>query len=73
MKVEDLQKEAVIYPIKDALMFIPSMPLGVRGKGFQGESFYTASNPPVGASFTYFLKNDIKTLKEKRKKKKLNW
>jgi len=46
MKVEDLQKDAVIYPVKDALMFIPSMPLGVRGKGFQGESFYTAPNPP---------------------------
>jgi photosystem II stability/assembly factor-like uncharacterized protein len=69
MKVEDLQKDAVIYPVKDALMFIPSMPLGVRGKGFQGESFYTAPNPPVGATFTYYLKNDIKTLKEKRKEK----
>jgi hypothetical protein len=69
MTIEDLQKEAVIYPVKDALMFIPSMPLGVRGKGFQGESFYTAANPPVGATFTYYLKNDIKTLKEKRKEK----
>jgi photosystem II stability/assembly factor-like uncharacterized protein len=69
MKVEDLQKEAMIYPVKDALMFIPSMTLGVRGKGFQGESFYTAPNPPVGATFTYYLKNDIKTLKEKRKEK----
>ncbi len=69
MKMEDLQKEAMIYPVKDALMYIPSLPLGVRGKGFQGESFYTAPNPPVGATFTYYLKNDIKTLKEKRKEK----
>jgi len=67
MKVEDLQQEAVIYPIKDALMFLPSMPLGVRGKGFQGESFYTSPNPPIGATFTYYLKDDIKTLKQKRK------
>ena len=50
-------------------MFIPSMPLGVRGKGFQGESFYTAANPPVGATFTYYLKSDIRTLKEKRKER----
>ncbi len=71
MKVEDLQKEAVIYPVKDALMFIPSMTLGVRGKGFQGESFYTTPNPPVGATFTYYLKNDIKTIKEKRKEKEV--
>jgi photosystem II stability/assembly factor-like uncharacterized protein len=69
MKVEDLQKEAMIYPIKDALMFLPSMPLGVRGKGFQGESFFTAPNPPIGATFTYYLKDDIKTIKEKRKER----
>jgi photosystem II stability/assembly factor-like uncharacterized protein len=67
LKKEDLDKQAVIFPVKDALMFIPSMQLGVRGKGFQGESFYNAPNPPVGAVFTYYLKNDIKTIKEKRK------
>lgn len=69
MKLEDLQKQALIYPVKDALMYLPSMQLGVRGKGFQGESFYTAENPPVGAVFTYYLKDDIKTIKEKRKEK----
>lgn len=69
MKVEDLQKPAVIYPVKDAMMFIPTNSLGVRGKGFQGESFYTAANPAVGAVFTYYLKDDIKTLKKKRQEK----
>lgn len=67
MKLEDLQKAAVIYPVKDAMMFLPTNSLGVRGKGFQGESFYTAPNPPVGAVITYYLKDDIKTLKQKRK------
>ncbi len=67
LKKEDLDKQAVIYPIKDALMYIPSTPLGVRGKGFLGESFYTADNPPVGAVFTYYLKDNLKTLKDKRK------
>ncbi len=67
LKRTDLDKQAVIYPIKDALMFIPSVPLGVRGKGFQGESFYTAENPPVGAVFTYYLKDELKTLKQTRK------
>jgi photosystem II stability/assembly factor-like uncharacterized protein len=62
-KQEDLQKHAVIYPVKDALMFIPSTPLGVRMKGFQGESFYTSQNPPVGAVFTYYLKDELKTRK----------
>jgi len=47
-------------------MYIESLPLGVRGKGFQGESFFTTPNPKVGAVFTYHLKDDIKTIKEKR-------
>jgi hypothetical protein len=36
------------------------------GKGFQGEMFYSAENPPYGAVFTYFLKDELKTLKKKR-------
>ncbi|MBK8787581.1 MAG: glycosyl hydrolase [Chitinophagaceae bacterium] len=66
-KKEDLTKAATIYPVKDALMFIESTPLGVRGKGFQGESFFNTPNPKVGAVFTYYLKEDIKTIKEKRR------
>ncbi len=67
LKRDDLEKQAVIFPVKDALMFMPSLPLGVRGKGFQGESFFTTPNPPIGAVFTYYLKDDIKTIKEKRR------
>ncbi|HET9057457.1 MAG TPA: hypothetical protein VFN30_11495 [Chitinophagaceae bacterium] len=67
LKREDLNKPATIFPIKDAWMYIESYPLGVRGKGFQGESFFTTPNPKVGAVFTYYLKDDIKTLKEKRR------
>lgn len=67
LKKEDLDKAATIYPIKDAWMFVESFPLGVRGKGFQGESFFTTPNPKVGAVFTYYLKDDIKTIKEKRR------
>ena len=66
-KKEDLTNAANVYPVKDALMFIESVPLGVRGKGFQGESFFTTPNPKVGAVFTYYLKDDIKTIKEKRR------
>ncbi len=66
LKKEDLSKEAVIAPIKDALMFIESQPWGFTLKGFQGENFFTTPNPKVGAVFTYYLKEDIKTMKEKR-------
>ena len=66
LKKEDLQKTAFISPIKTAWMYIESTPLGVRGKGFQGESFWNAPNPKPGSVFTYYLKEDIKTLREKR-------
>ena len=69
LKTGDLAKDAMIFPVKDALMYIPDMTLGVRGKGFLGESLYTAPNPPVGATITYYLKGDIKTIKEKRQEK----
>src|SRR5206468_10868147 len=35
-------------------------------KAFQGEMLYTAENPPYGAALTYHLKDEIKTLKQKR-------
>ncbi len=66
-KKEDLTNAATIYPVKDALMYMEALPLGVRGKGFQGESFFTTPNPKPGAVFTYYVKDDIKTIKENRR------
>jgi hypothetical protein len=63
---ETFEQEALIFPVKDAWMFIQSKPLGLRDKGHMGSSYYAAANPPVGTVFTYYLKNDIKTLKAKR-------
>jgi photosystem II stability/assembly factor-like uncharacterized protein len=67
LKPETLAQESVLFPVKDALMYIQSRPLGLRGKSFQGETFYTAPNPPFGATITYYLKDEIKTLKQKRR------
>ena len=61
-----LESEAVLFPVKPAMMYIPSTPLGLREKSFQGEAFYTAPNPPFGATFTWYLADEIKTLKKKR-------
>ena len=66
IKPEMLRQDAAVFPVKDALMFIQSQPLGGRGKSFQGERFYTADNPPFGATVTWYLKDAIKTRKEKR-------
>ncbi|MBS1542744.1 MAG: glycosyl hydrolase, partial [Bacteroidetes bacterium] len=59
-------KEAYLFPIRDSWMYVEDNPLGIRGKGFLGESYYRADNPPVGATFTYFYKEDLKTRKDKR-------
>lgn len=70
-KNEDTLKAAVIYPIKDAWMFDEASPLGGYGdspKGSMGESYFTTPNPKVGSVFTYYLKDDIKTIKQKRQK-----
>ena len=66
IKPETLRQEAAVFPVKDALMYIQSQPLGGRGKSFQGERYYTADNPPFGATVTWYLKEAIKTKKEKR-------
>ncbi len=61
-----LDDEAYIFKIKDALEYIPTNPLGLRGKGHQGEGFYTAPNPAYGVTIRYYLKDVPKTLKEQR-------
>lgn len=70
-KLSDTAEAAVIYPIKDAWMYDEANPLGGYSeslKGTMGESFFTTPNPKVGSVFTYYLKDDIKTIKQKRQK-----
>ncbi|MCK5145528.1 glycosyl hydrolase [bacterium] len=60
----DLDKKAMMYPIKDALQFVPK-----GGKYGQGSTYYAAENPPVAATFTLYLKDIPKSLKAQRKEK----
>ena len=64
-----LGRDAHVFPVRDGLMYIESRPYGLAGKGFQGESFFTAPNPPFGATITYYLKDAPKTRKELRKER----
>jgi len=66
VKAESLNQEAALFPVKDAMMYIQAQPLGGRGKSFQGESYYTADNPPFGTAITYYLKQPLRTRKQKR-------
>lgn len=60
---EMLEKQAHIFPVKDALMYIQDKSFGRRA---MGENFFRAENP-FGATFTYYLKEAFKTKKAKRK------
>lgn len=67
IKAEDFAQKAKVFSVKDGLLFIPRVPLAHKRKGFQGESFFITEDPGPGAVFTYYLKDDYKTLKEIRK------
>ncbi|MFA5831979.1 MAG: glycosyl hydrolase [Bacteroidota bacterium] len=67
MKPDILEKEASIFEVKDALLYVEKDPLAGDDQGWQGDNFYHASNPPFGATFTYYLKEAYKTKKQLRK------
>ena len=66
IKPESVEQAAALFPAKDALLYIERHPLGGPKKAFEGDAFYTADNPPYGAVFTAYLKEKLKTKKEKR-------
>ena len=62
----ELLARNAVFPVRQAWMFVPSLPLGLRGKGYLGESFFAAPNPPFGAVFTYYLKEALQTKRQAR-------
>ncbi|HKI25960.1 MAG TPA: hypothetical protein VKA07_06515 [Candidatus Sulfotelmatobacter sp.] len=66
MKPGSTDQAAALFPVKDALLYVEKHPLGGPRVGFQGDAYYVAENPPYGAVFTVYLKDKIKTKKEKR-------
>ena len=63
---ENLDKGAMIFPVRTALEYIESSPLGLSGKSSQGSNLYLAPNPAFGATFTYYLKDAPKSPKSIR-------
>ncbi len=62
-------EKAKIYPIRTALMWEKSSPLGLPGKAFQGDNHYTAKNLGPEALITYYYDSSYKSLKSERQKK----
>ncbi|MEM8993315.1 MAG: glycosyl hydrolase [Acidobacteriota bacterium] len=63
---EMLASEATLFAVKDAEWYIQKRPLGGGEKASQGGDFFTASNPPFGAVFTYYLADTVKTRRAAR-------
>lgn len=60
----NLEKEAVLFPIKPALQYIEA-----RGEGGSlGHTDMSSPNPEFGAVITYYLKEGVSTLKQQRKR-----
>jgi len=59
---EILEKEAVLFPTRDAWWYIPRD----RGDGLIGANRYVAPNPDFGAMFTYYLRDGLRSKEDGR-------
>jgi len=68
MTRDTLAAEAALFPVKDALRYVETSRLGLPtlAKAFQGDTYFTAPNPPFGAVVTYVLRDGLKTRRERR-------
>ena len=55
-----------LFSVRDADWYVPRPTLGGGGKASQGDSYYVAENPPFGATFTYYLREGLKSRKAAR-------
>ena len=63
---EALEQDLELFPVRKAWWYVPRRTLGYGKKASQGDGFFVAPNPPFGATFTYYLKDALKTRKEIR-------
>ena len=59
---------AQIFPIRDALVYEESSPLGLTGKSFQGDAFYSAENLGPVVLIDYFMPESFKGARDQRRK-----
>jgi len=64
MKSSTLEKEAFLFPVKNALQYVES---SAGGRAW-GDNFVTSPNPAFGVNFTYHVKTGAKTIKQQRLK-----
>ena len=63
----DLESGATLFPVRDTWLFNPDSRRGWGGKGDWGTGRYVAENPPHGAVFSYYLAEELQSLKDRRR------
>ena len=67
---QQLHSEATLFPVRKAWWYIQRPMLDFNSKkGSQGDQHYVAPNPDYGAVFTYYLKDGLKSSKERRQER----
>ena len=61
-----VEQDALLFPTRRAWWYIEQHPLGFSEGASQGHSYFRAPNPPFGAVFTYYLKDDLLTQAKRR-------
>jgi photosystem II stability/assembly factor-like uncharacterized protein len=64
-----LEERAMLFPGRDAWWYIEQHPLAFNEGGSQGNGYFRAPNPPFGANFTYYLSEDVQSLKDLRQER----
>ena len=59
---ESLKQEALLFPSRDALWYLPER----FHTSTHGDFEYQAENPDFGATFTYYLRDGIKSISDQR-------
>jgi hypothetical protein len=66
MTRETLAEEAALLSVRRTPLYVPAATLSAGNNGSQGSGAFAAPNPPYGAVFTYYLKNQIRSRREQR-------
>ncbi|HET6278929.1 MAG TPA: glycosyl hydrolase, partial [Candidatus Polarisedimenticolia bacterium] len=69
---EMLRSGTVLFPVRTTPWYLPRRTLGCFAescKASQGAALFQASNPPFGAVFTYYLADEIRSLKGQRRER----
>ncbi|MCG8435992.1 MAG: glycosyl hydrolase, partial [Gammaproteobacteria bacterium] len=67
---EMLRNETKLFSVRKTHWYVPRRPLGCARPGCgasQGAAFFQSPNPPFGAVFTYYLPEEIRSLRDQRK------